>query len=493
MVSFHGHFLRILLILTLSATVALADGPIVFQSLSPIKAYPGNPGAEMFSARYSDGMDIKIAIYWPSVANGALPPIGVINGFGLDLSYLHPFAQEMSQKGYPVFVIQTPGNGVGAVRSARPAGADGFQHSIEGFGSMYMDGLGEALRKHFGRKIVILGHSRAGYQIRFFLTGLRYQGTHANGKPLLKYDPKALASARENFLAVASLYSPLKVDPRLRNMAERFPRAVQQLKTIENSSERLNQYIIGMASDAGAAIAHTIAATLDPFGLRFWMPGIREDFARRVEQARCQAEAQARRDIEAKKEEALASIRDVMTGKKQISSRELSQLRQLTGFMRGLGIDVDDLTEADLDAMYWMNGPGVPDKAMDHLLKFGSKEGPTPVQYDELMSMAKSDGLQSWKTYGVDETGKNIPVFKQLLRAARDIRDQGPFPYLIFEATEDGSTDSGEREAKLLNANLIIIRGHHGGAVLTPKTIAEFEQKLRTSCEELLAPVSSRK
>ncbi len=179
-------------------------------------AYVGTPGARILSLHFTDEMKLLVAIYRPKHSSGK-PPIGIIGGYGSDVSFLHYFATQLNEQGFPVFLVQPPGHGRLRMASDLPSGEDGYHNTIEGMAALYMDGLGEAMYHFFNQKVVLLGYSRGGYQVRAFLTGLRYDGER-RGEAVLVYRPEQLEIAKQHYLAFGSLFSPLSPDPRLTDL-----------------------------------------------------------------------------------------------------------------------------------------------------------------------------------------------------------------------------------------------------------------------------------
>lgn len=190
--------------------------PPRFETTESEPAYLGTPGARILSVHFTDGMKLMVAVYQPRHSRGK-PPIGIIGGYGSDVSYLHYFATQLNEQGFPVFLVQPPGHGRLRMASGLPSGEDGYHNTIEGMAALYMDDLGEAMYNYFDQKVVLLGYSRGGYQVRAFLTGLRYDGER-RGKSVLVYRPERLEIARRHYLAFGSLFSPLSPDPRLTDL-----------------------------------------------------------------------------------------------------------------------------------------------------------------------------------------------------------------------------------------------------------------------------------
>ena len=412
-------------------------------------SYNGTPGAKTVSLEYSDGMSIKVALYTPELSRD-LPPIGLIAGYTMDISYLHTMAQEMSAQGYPVFLVQPPGNGDGLMRSGLADGRDGYHNTIEGFGAMYLDGVGEAISKHFGKPVVLLGHSRAGYQTRFFLAGLRYTERFSGGKPVLAYSKEALEKAQRNFLAIGSLYSPISPDKDLVAMVADSRRMFDMMNEIERIMRRDQE---------------NLNLILNPFRIKF-------------------LDKLAKWGAEAGEHLVRKSMAELLSGRRPLNEQDA---RAYDFFRRNYGQQIDIPTWEEhvrgIERTQWVSR-GADPRALEHALKFASRSGPTREAEQELLEITrKKNGIAGWNTMGVDLTGKPYSLIRAIKKAQADVS----LPYLIFEATDDKAVEASIREAKLLcAAGHCVIEGSHGGAVLSIRAIREMSGQLVTYCEALL-------
>ena len=472
--------LAFLLMHTLAAHGAPSITPV---RETPAPPYDGTPGAEIRSLEFNDGMQIKLAHYRPDPRRRTHPddptfaPIALIAGFNMDISYLHMLASSLARIGYPTTLIQPPGNGEGEMRSQLRYDRDGFHNSAEGFASMYLDGIAEVLRTHYGQPVLFAGHSRAGYIIRFFMSGLRYEGTDRLGRPVLEPSPLAMEAARGNILGLISLYSPLRPDPRLVEAANRMPEMFERLEHLDSLAQT--------ARRGGRTLNGLIAASVVAWSPLNWMLGAVNPtqafknvaHAHRIGQAIGEAEANVVERI------THGRVADVLLGQREITRGDRQFLRMMRD-MHGpeLVPSVEEL-EASIEHARWMMGEGVDPRVLMHLLKYSTKRPPPETATQEMSRLSNAQNLSGWTTQGVSREGKTYSILKAIAGSQR----RSALPYFVLSASGDGNNQGDQEELRLLRAReTFVVQGGHGGAVLGVAPIIELERHLGGICNSLL-------
>lgn len=440
--------------------------------------YAGNPGAQIKVIEFSDGMKIQTATYDPAPQTQPLTPIGVVAGYGTDFSYLHFLAKQFSAQGHPVFLVHPPGNGNDPVYSGYSDHRDGYHNTIEGFATMYMEELGRIFSENYAQKILLMGHSRGGYQMRVFLSGLRYVGQNAEGKPVLEYQEAALNRADKYFLAIVSLYSPLRADPRLIEAAKNAPAMMKKMNELDLIGKKMRQKSI----DDAARLAEVMAAT-SPLNL-IW--GIFAPIAASVNGRIAGELTRAAAEKQSEIFEALAFDRTtaLLLGKRRMDHWDKMFLEM---GRKNLGSEVvpslEEL-EKNMDSMKWILGEGVNSDYLKHVLKFGNRNGPTTAAAKDMESVSGSTDLMGWRSIGVDNEGNPFSILRSIHRALRN----RPFPYIVVAADGDGPNQGIEEEKKFLKPIAVIeLGGGHGGAVLSGLSLSALSKSIAQECKKLLA------
>lgn len=440
----------------LGQAVAAAN-PVVVQSVTRAEPSEGNSGARILNINYSDGMTVVVATYNSFARRSDRSPIGIIAGYGMDISYLHYMAEILSRIGYPVYLVRPPGNGQGRLRSGLPRGNDGYHNTIEGFATMYMDGLGQAMADAFGGRTVLLGHSRGGYQIRVFLSGLRVTGYDSAGKPVLEYSESAMQLANRNFLAVAALFSPLRPDARLVEAARKVAEGMERAQRLDLLSQRLKTQI---PRQVGSAVH--VLTRINPLAI---LAGpVLGRIAAEINERVFSSLAAGAIDREAKyvEERFMSRFLDIVTDQADLSPTDLKMI----GIMRrAFGAELvpsDSEIVADIQRVRWMLGDA-DIAALRHTLTHASKQGPSPLAAAEMRRITDNhSGLSSWLTMGVSPDGKPLSLVRALIRACQT---ESALPYAVFAASGDG-VDQGEAvEEKLLNAQIFRVKGSHAATL----------------------------
>lgn len=431
---------------------------VVVENVTSAAASPGNPDAQVLDVNYSDGMTVKVAIY-NSSARSELPPIGILAGYGMDISYLHFMARILTANGTSVYLVKSPGQGREGMYSGLKGfneGRDGYHNTIEGFATMYMDGLGQAMAQRFQRRMVLLGHSRGGYQVRFFLSGLRFTGFNKNGVPVLENSPRALQAAERNFLAVGSLFSPLRADPRLVEAAGQAAADLQKLEELDALSKRFMEEAPRRVGSAVGWITR-----LHPFGLlggRFGRAAAEFNqtmFTNLVSDA-----------LEVERQHAERKFMDrfieVITGQSDLTEQDFEVIAKARRFAGTGVIPSDRAIINDIERTRWMLGDA--DRmALIHTLKYASKRAPSRASAAEMRRISEADvGMAGWVAAGVDSRGKSISVLRALIRARQQ---ESVLPYAVFAASGDGTDQATDLENRLLRAQIFKVDGSHAATL----------------------------
>ncbi len=440
----------LLLAFWLCSDLATAAPPTVVE-VRDLPAYSGNPDARILSFRFSDGMAITGAFYSTSSRRG-LPPVGVISGYTMDMSYLHPWAKSAQSRGYDSFVIQPPGNGRAEYRSQMPNKRDGYHNTIEGLGALYLDSLSKEISSYYGgRKINLMGHSRAGYQLRFYLSGLRFDHFNSEGDPVLSEDPQAQLESKRYIENIVSLASPLKADEKLVKAAQALPvishTASAMIEWLESEHTK-NRRNLEILSEAARRIDRfNLGLLLNPFD------------PRRISMVVDRAE-----------EEALDRTVKLLLGERSLDSVDRMFLRLGRLASPNLVGSEREVLEK-LQQVQWMTGTKVNKNYYKHMLKHASRQGPTQVAAEEMSRISSQEGLSGWRTMGVDDKGQTFSALRQIIRNAENAPN-----YHIIEAEEDGSWQASEREARLLKAKTrTLVTGGHGGVIMSDQGLKSIQ------------------
>ncbi len=126
---------------------------------------PQMPEARLFSV-HLHGIDVVGAETGPT--NGH--PVLMVGGYSTSFPYQRKLMRELAAIGYRVFVYNPPGQGLGQLRSGRDAQAEHL--GINGMLAVYPEMRRLVYELSGRRKVVVLGHSLGGFQIRMGSLGV---------------------------------------------------------------------------------------------------------------------------------------------------------------------------------------------------------------------------------------------------------------------------------------------------------------------------------
>lgn len=136
-------------------------------------------------------------------------------GFSMSFPYMRKFVESLTKKGFRVFAYNPPGQG----RDALESGASAASHAlgIDGMLKAFTAVREIAYRSSGKKKVVVIGHSLAGLQVRAGSLGILF-----NGKGDAYVSPAAFKVAREQTALIVPIFSLPLYNDKVWDMASRL-------------------------------------------------------------------------------------------------------------------------------------------------------------------------------------------------------------------------------------------------------------------------------